>query len=94
VLVEFPVFVCDITRYDYPPVAGNTASPTKLIMSNTTETIAKVRKSRIRESVLLKVTASKLADLIGDAEIGVSRKELRALVLSKSSNDVLANAGL
>jgi len=63
-------------------------------MSNTTETIAKVRKSRIRESVLLKVTASKLADLIGDAEIGVSRKELRALVLSKSSNDVLANAGL
>lgn len=63
-------------------------------MSNTTETIAKVRKSRIRESVLLKVTASKLAELIGDAEIGVSRKELRALVLKKSSSDVLANAGL
>lgn len=63
-------------------------------MSDTTETIAKVRKSRVRESVLLKVTASKLADLIGDAEIGVSRKELRALVLSKSSNDVLASAGL
>jgi len=63
-------------------------------MSNTTETIAKVRKSRVRESVLIKVTASKLADLIGEAEIGVSRKELRALVLSKSSNDVLANAGL
>jgi hypothetical protein len=63
-------------------------------MSDTTETVEKVRKSRTRESVLLKVTAAKLADLIGDAEIGVSRKELRNLVLAKSSNDVLANAGL
>jgi hypothetical protein len=59
-----------------------------------TETTAKVRKSRTRESVLLKITAAKLSELIGDAEIGVSRKELRALVLSKSSNDVLAAAGL
>ena len=63
-------------------------------MSDTTETVEKIRKSRTRESVLLKVTAAKLADLIGDAEIGVSRKELRNLVLAKSSNDVLANAGL
>jgi hypothetical protein len=63
-------------------------------MSDTTETVEKTRKSRTRESVLLKVTAAKLADLIGDAEIGVSRKELRNLVLAKSSNDVLANAGL
>jgi hypothetical protein len=63
-------------------------------MSNDTEETAKVRKSRTRESVLLKITASKLAELIGDEEIGVSRKELRALVLSKSSNDVLAAAGL
>jgi len=42
----------------------------------------------------MKVTASKLAQLIGDAEIGVSRKELRLLVISKSANDVLAEAGL
>jgi hypothetical protein len=63
-------------------------------MSDTTETVENTRKSRTRESVLLKVTAAKLADLIGDAEIGVSRKELRNLVLAKSSNDVLANAGL
>jgi hypothetical protein len=54
----------------------------------------KVRKSRIRESVLIKVTPAKLAELIGDAEIGVSRKELRALVLSRKSDQVLADAGL
>jgi len=54
----------------------------------------KVRKSRIRESVLIKVTPAKLAELIGDAEIGVSRKELRALVLSRKSDQVLAEAGL
>jgi hypothetical protein len=63
-------------------------------MSNETDTIVKTRKQRIRETVLLKVTPSKLAELIGDAEIGVSRKELRLLVLSKSSSDVLASAGL
>jgi hypothetical protein len=54
----------------------------------------KVRKFRIRESVLIKVTPKKLAELIGDAEIGVSRKELRALVLSRKSDQVLAEAGL
>lgn len=64
---------------------------TTIIMS-TPET--KVRKSRIRESVLIKVTPKKLAELIGDAEIGVSRKELRALVLSRKSDQVLADAGL
>ena len=64
-------------------------------MSNDTETVVtKSRKPRTRESVLLKLTAAKLAELIGTAEIGVSRKELRALVLSKSSSDVLAAAGL
>ena len=59
-----------------------------------TEATSKTRKSRAREAVLIKVTAEKLAELIGDSEIGVSRKELRALVLSKASSDVLANAGL
>lgn len=63
-------------------------------MSNDTETTAKVRKSRTRESVLLKITASKLSELIGDDEIGVSRKELRALVLSRKSDQVLAEAGI
>ena len=58
------------------------------------ETATKSRKSRAREAVLIKVTSAKLAELIGDSEIGVSRKELRALVLSKASSDVLANAGL
>ena len=58
------------------------------------ETATKSRKSRAREAVLIKVTAEKLAELIGDSEIGVSRKELRALVLAKASSDVLANAGL
>jgi len=62
------------------------------IIMTTPET--KVRKSRIRESVLIKVTHKKLAELIGDAEIGVSRKELRALVLSRKSDQVLADAGL
>jgi hypothetical protein len=66
-------------------------------MSNQDESLnagTKSRKSRTREAVLIKVTPSKLAELIGDSEIGVSRKELRALVLSKASSDVLANAGL
>lgn len=66
-------------------------------MSNQDENltaVTKARKSRAREAVLIKVTAEKLAELIGDSEIGVSRKELRALVLSKASSDVLANAGL
>jgi len=62
--------------------------------SELTEVTAKSRKSRTREAVLIKVTPEKLAELIGDSEIGVSRKELRALVLSKASSDVLANAGL
>jgi hypothetical protein len=66
----------------------------KSLMDTTTETVEKTRKVRTREAVLLKVTASKLAELIGDAEIGVSRKELRELVLSKASADVLEKAGL
>lgn len=63
-------------------------------MSNTTEIVAKIRKPRTRESVLIKISADKLSKLIGESEIGVSRKELRALVLSSSLDDVLANAGL
>ena len=53
------------------------------------------KKTRNRETVLLKVTASKLKDLIGpDTEIGVSRKELKNLLLKKQSEGVLAAAGL
>jgi hypothetical protein len=94
VLGKSRVCVCSIVVSDYGSAAGNNTSQTKYTMSDTTETVEKIRKSRTRESVLLKVTAAKLADLIGDAEIGVSRKELRNLVLAKSSSDVLANAGL
>lgn len=53
------------------------------------------KKTRNRESVLLKVTPSKLRELIGaDTEIGVSRKELKAIVLKAKSKSVLAEAGL
>ena len=56
--------------------------------------IATEKKTRNRETVLLKVTASKLHDLIGDTPIGVSRKELKALILKSKSDAVLAEAGL
>lgn len=52
------------------------------------------KKTRNRETVLIKVTASKLHDLIGDEPIGVSRKELKNLLTKAKSNDVLAEAGL
>jgi hypothetical protein len=41
------------------------------------------------------VTATKLKELLGaDVEIGVSRKELTALLTKKTSVDVLADAGI
>ena len=52
------------------------------------------RKARTRQSVLLKVTASKLHELIGDQEIGVSRKELNAIITKTAGADALAKAGL
>jgi hypothetical protein len=75
-------------------VVGNTAASNTKIMESTTNPIVKTRKARTRETVLIKVTAQTLADLIGTDEIGVSRKELRQLVLKKSSTDVLSAAGL
>ena len=57
-------------------------------------TAAPVKATRNRQSVLIKVTASKLHDLIGDQPIGVSRKELAAIVTKASSAKVLAEAGL
>lgn len=51
--------------------------------------------ARNRGAVLIKVTATKLRDLIGaDTEIGVSRKELKVLLLKSKASDVLAEAGL
>jgi hypothetical protein len=88
------VLLCNTDRINRHFGVGNTDPQTKLLMDTTTETVEKTRKVRTREAVLLKVTASKLAELIGDAEIGVSRKELRELVLSKASADVLEKAGL
>lgn len=55
---------------------------------------ASVPKTRNRQAVLVKLTASKLHDLIGDQPIGVSRKELTALITKASTADVLAAAGL
>lgn len=53
------------------------------------------KKTRNRETVLIKVTASKLKDLIGvDTEIGVSRKELNALVTKGATAAALKAAGL
>lgn len=52
-------------------------------------------KTRERKNVLVKVTASKLKELIGaDTPIGVSRKELTAHLTKKSTVDVLAEAGV
>ena len=96
-LAKSSILSCSIAVNNRHSPDGNSAGRTKPIMSNqneVTETTTKSRKSRAREAVLIKVTAEKLAELIGDSEIGVSRKELRALVLSKASSDVLANAGL
>lgn len=51
-------------------------------------------KSRNRGAVLVKKTASQLHDLIGNTPIGVSNKELKAIVLAKGSAEILAKAGL
>ena len=62
--------------------------------SDSTPAVAE-KKTRNRETVLIKVTASKLRELIGaDTVIGVSRKELRILLTKASTTDVLAEAGL
>ncbi len=53
------------------------------------------KKTRDRQTVLVKVSATKLKDLIGaDTLIGVSRKELTQLLTKKASVDVLAEAGI
>jgi hypothetical protein len=76
----------------------NMAKTTKPVIKKTTPaTPAPVaeKKTRIKQSVLLKVTASKLRELIGaDTEIGVSRKELNALVTKGATAAALAAAGL
>lgn len=55
---------------------------------------APVAKTRNRQSVLIKLTASKLHDLIGDAPIGVSRKELTAFIAKGAVAAATAAAGL
>lgn len=52
------------------------------------------KATRNRDTVFVRLNASKLHDLIGDAEIGVSRKELKSFLLKAKSNNVLAEAGL
>lgn len=56
---------------------------------------SKPKRTVNRESVLLKKTPAELGDLIGtDTPIGVSRRELRAIVLKKKSAELLGEAGL
>jgi hypothetical protein len=50
--------------------------------------------TRTRDTVFFRLNASKLRELIGDAEIGVSRKELKATILKAKQASVLAEAGL
>lgn len=45
-------------------------------------------KTSKRGVVLIKRTASQLHDLIGDTPIGVSRKELKALITAKAVADI------
>lgn len=52
------------------------------------------RKSRVRQTVLIKITAAKLHELVGDVEIGVSRKELNAHVVKNAGAVALAKVGL
>lgn len=57
--------------------------------------VAVEKKTRSRATVLIKVTASKLKELIGaDTEIGVSRKELNAIVTKGAAAAALKEAGL
>ena len=56
---------------------------------------SKTKRTVNRESVLLKKTPAELRDLIGaDTPIGVSRRELRAIVLKQKSAEMLGDAGL
>lgn len=71
------------------------AKPEIKAASKTAKPAPAEKKTRERKNVLVKVTASKLKELIGaDTEIGVSRKELTAFLTKKSTVDVLAEAGV
>ena len=72
-----------------------TSTPVKTSKTPKIETASVEKKTRNRQAVLVKVSATKLKDLIGaDTLIGVSRKELTALLTKKASVDVLAEAGI
>jgi len=74
-------------------MAKNTTKP--VIKKTAPAPAVAEKKTRNRPAVLLKVTASKLRELIGaDTPIGVSRKELTILLTKAQSRDVLAEAGL
>ncbi len=59
-----------------------------------TPAIAETPVASTRSKVLIKKTASQLHELIGDAPIGVSYKELKAIVTKAKAADFLAEAGL
>lgn len=49
---------------------------------------------RDRDTVFIRLNAAKLKEIIGDAEIGVSRKELKNFLIKKKSSNVFAEVGL
>lgn len=54
---------------------------------------ASVKKTRNRETVLVKKTAAELHDLIGDTPIGVSRKELLDIQMKQERAKLSAALG-
>jgi len=50
-------------------------------------------KTRTRETVLVKLTAAQLHDLIGDAPIGVSRKDLLDIQMKQARSALSAKLG-
>lgn len=56
---------------------------------------APAKASRNRKSVFIQLTASELSDRIGaDVKIGVSRKDLTAIILKEKKAQLLADEGL
>lgn len=72
------------------------AKPTKTTKPKSAPVIAEdapVKKTRTRETVLVKLTAAQLHDLIGDAPIGVSRKDLLDIQMKQSRAALSAKLG-
>lgn len=88
----------DMLNKETKPTTNMAKPSTKSASSKPAKTaepeITPDKKTRKGGAVLIKTTASQLHDLIGDAEIGVSKKELHALVTAAKVKEALAEAGL